>query len=107
MQDLEDNKIWHVPYYAINITGQDSTIYAKKSESLTRNHLALGELVGFMHNGQQIVGNVIKFNPKSVKLLTTDGKSWNVGYGWLFKIIEGNQPQNRGRLIEGISERVS
>lgn len=58
VRDIDDNHIWNVPYYSINIKNQDSQIYAKKSGDLSRNHLSLGELVGFMHDGQQIVGNI-------------------------------------------------
>lgn len=61
-----------------------------------------------MHNGHQIVGNIKKLNPKTVNLLTSDGKRWNVGYEWLFKIFDGEQAQgiNGGLLIEGIAEVV-
>lgn len=108
IKDLEDNIVWNTPYYAINITGQDSQIYHQTSEKLTRNHLCLGEIVGFMHDGKQIVGHIEKFNPKTVSLITSEGKHWRVGYGWLFKILEGNQTQqiNGKLLIEGTAKRV-
>lgn len=103
IQDIDDKTIWNAPYYSINITNQDSKIYAKKSENLTCNHLSLGELVGFMHNGHQIVGKIKKLNSKTVNLLTSDGNRWNVGYEWLFKIFDGEHAEeiNGGLFIEG------
>ncbi len=99
VKDLEDNAVWNTPYFAINITGHDSQIYAHKSEKLTRNHLRIGETVGFMHNGEQIIGCIAKLNPKTVKLITTEGQSWSVGYEWLFQILD-SQADNHF-LIEG------
>lgn len=108
VQDLNDMQTWNITYYSINLTNQDSKIHVKKSETLTRNHLSLGELVGFIHNGRQIIGNIKKFNPKTIKLLTSDGNYWNVGYEWLFKIFDGERAReiNGGLLIEGIAESI-
>jgi hypothetical protein len=108
VKDLEDNTVWNTPYYAINITGQDSQIYARKSEKLTRNHLRVGETVGFIHDGKQIVGHIEKLNQKSVSLITCENKRWRVGYEWLFQILEGNQIQeiNSQLLIEGTVETI-
>lgn len=99
VQDLVDNKKWNMPYYMLNLTGKESDIHAPAQAKLTKNHLKVGELVGFMNEGKQIIGHINKLNHKTVSLITLENKSWYVYYGSLFKVLENGLETNSGRLL--------
>lgn len=85
-----DGNIWQIPYYAINLDGRDINISNKHKEKLTKNHLKVGEFVGFNHDGEQIVGVITRLNHKTVSLVAQDHRRWRVGYGCLFKVLDAN-----------------
>lgn len=91
VKDLGDNKNWNVPYYMINLTGKASDIRSRKREKLTKNHLKVGDLVGFDYDGKQYIGVINKLNYKTVNLTTRENKLYRVSYGMLFKVLEGEQ----------------
>jgi len=91
VKDLGDNKNWNVPYYMINLTGKTSDIRTRGREKLTKNHLKVGDLVGFDYDGKQYIGIINKLNYKTVTLTTRENKLYRVSYGMLFKVLEAEQ----------------
>jgi phage gp45-like len=55
---------------------------------LSKGSMSIGDTVGFEHNGDKIIGKVIKLNPKTVKLITSANTRWNVPYKYLFAVID-------------------
>ena len=89
VMDLEDTQVWTVPYYAINLTGKESDIQRDHHEKLTKNNLRVNDRIGFDHEGKHYFGIVNKLNHKTASVLTSEHKRFRVGYGLLFKVIEG------------------
>ena len=48
----------------------------------------IGEAVSFKHHGRMSTGRIIKFNLKSVSILTDDNHQWNVSPGLLLRSVE-------------------
>jgi len=89
VQNLHDKARWSIPYYWLNLDQSNVDLQLNPKEKLTKNHLKVGDCVGFNHDGAQIVGVVIRMNHKTASLLTMDDRRWRVSYGCLFKIIDG------------------
>jgi hypothetical protein len=91
LKNLCDQQRWNTPYYMINLTGKKSDIHAHHKERPTKNNFKVGDCVGFNNDGQQCNGTIIKLNHKTASMITRDGKRWRVGYGLLFKILDGEK----------------
>ena len=52
--------------------------------------MSIGDVVGFNHDGSQIVGVIVRLNYKTVTMLTKDDHSWRVAYNYLFKVIDAD-----------------
>jgi hypothetical protein len=90
VQDLADGRRWTIPFYLIDLDGQDVTIGARKRQALDRNRLSVGDRVGFKdRQGQERFGQVVKLNPKSAAVMV-DGLRWRVSYGLLVSVIDGD-----------------
>ena len=86
--DLEQQIEYRMPYFMLNLDSDDATIEFKKEQKMTKNQLATGDLVGFVHKGIEHYGQVIKLNPKSASVMTTKNSCWKVSYGFLFRIYD-------------------
>ena len=79
---------WLLPIVAINIDSKNTDI--KADSGLDRNSLKIGDNVGFLNkDNEEVYGTVIKLNPKSVGILTSDRQKWKVSYELLFAVIDG------------------
>ena len=88
--DQESKKRWVLGYYMLNIDSVDVDIYtSKNTDTLTANHLKVGERVGFNKEGEEIVGVIKRLNQKTVTLETSAGKAWRVSYTFLYRVHEG------------------
>lgn len=91
LKNLCDQQVWNMPYYMINLTGKTSDIHINHKEKPTKNNFKVGDCVGFNNDGQQRIGTIIKLNHKTASLIARDNKRWRVGYGLLYKILDGEK----------------
>ena len=92
VEHADDNKRWWTRYYSINLNNtQLAPILKPQCMVLSRSNVSIGDMVGFEHNGNRIIGKVMKLNPKTVKLVTNTGMRWNVYYEHLFTVIDADQ----------------
>jgi hypothetical protein len=90
VRNVADGKPWTIPFYLIDLEGQDVAIATRKRQALDRNSLRVGDRVGFKdRHGQERFGLVVKLNPKSASV-QVDGMRWRVGYGLLLPVIDGH-----------------
>ncbi len=99
VRNLDDDQRWNIRYHMLNLQGKDSDIRAEGREKLTKNHLRVGDLVGFANDGKQYYGKIFKLNTKTGMLSTTANGVWRVSYGSLFKVIEGETLIDKGVKI--------
>ncbi len=60
----------------------------------------LGERVWFQTDRQEVVeGTLVRYNKKSVTVLTDDGYRWNVSPGFLRRIIKPSNPAEGGNVF--------
>lgn len=97
VMDLEDTQVWTVPYYAINLTGKENDIQARYHEKLTKNNFKVNDRVDFDYEGKHYFGTINKLNHKTTSVLTLEYKRFRVGYGLLFKVIEGEIQQSSSK----------
>ena len=82
-----DQLHWKITYYLLNLDKVDIDIQANQQEKLSKNHLSVGEYVGFNKEGEEIVGVIERLNYKTVTLITADHSRWRVSYNFLFRVI--------------------
>lgn len=99
LKNLCDQQRWNIPYYMINLTGKVSDIHINHKERPTKNNFKVGDCVGFNNDGEQCIGTIIKLNHKTASLVTRDNKRWRVGYGLLFKILDGEKGDVTARSL--------
>ena len=87
IENVIDHQRWTIQYYMINTGRVDVEIHSQK---LSKNNLAIGDCVGFNHDGTPITGVVVRLNHKSVSLRTKDHRRWRVSYNLLFKVIDAD-----------------
>ena len=105
VENLGDGKRWTIPFYLINLDGQDVEIAARKQRTLDRNSLKVGDRVAFKdRRGQELFGQVLKLNTKTAAV-QVGGTRWRVGYGLLAPVIDGDLGGDDG-LLPGQWERV-
>jgi hypothetical protein len=90
VQHVHDNARWKIPYHFLNIEQKDIDITCQPKEKLTKNHLKIGDFVGFNHDGQPVSGMVIRLNYKTASILAVDSRRWRVSYGCLYKVIDAD-----------------
>ncbi len=88
LRDLQTNVQWRLDYAAINVDGLDVQVREEKPRGLGRNELAIGDSVGFNHEGRQMVGKIVRLNPKTVTLQCANGQ-WRVAYVYLQRVVDG------------------
>ena len=88
--DKDDGRRWLIPYVAINLDGADVQIREQSRQGLSRNEVAVGEVVGFVdRNQQQRSGQIIRLNDKTVTL-RCNNQPWRVAYSFLHRVVESN-----------------
>ena len=58
----------------------------------------VGQRVGFDPDGRMRVGVLIKFNPKTVVVLTDDGQRWKVSPQFIRHVLEDQGGSARGKV---------
>jgi hypothetical protein len=96
--DKAEKRIWKVPYCFLNLGNVNTDIHCERHEKLTKNHLKIGDCVGFNKDGEQISGVVTRLNYKTVSLITGDGRRWRAGYSCLYKIIDADLAKHVAEL---------
>lgn len=89
-----------LPYFMLNISNADINIY-ENNQKLTANNLSVGDIVGFTHNGKDIIGMIERLNQKTVSLTSTVGTKWRAGYGGLYRVHDD------GNIREQILKYIS
>lgn len=90
VKNKHDGHRWNIPFYMVNLEGVSVDIVKPSGKGLDRNHLKIGDHVGFVNRDNvELYGDIIKLNPKMAKVKLGDGKVWRVSYSCLFKTIEG------------------
>lgn len=90
VQNNLDHKRYRVPYGALNLHQANADIHASSTVKLTKNHLKIGDYVGFHKEGERIVGVVTRLNYKTANLSAREGHRWRVSYSMLFKVIDSD-----------------
>ena len=71
-------------------------VHFHTNQELPPNNLSVGDIVGFTHNGKDVVGMIQRINQKTVSLISTTGMKWRVGYSHLQRI----------HVAEGVREKI-
>lgn len=107
--DLETQKRWLISYAAINLDGADVEIREQPKQGLSRQSVAIGDVVGFVdRDQQQCSGKILRLNDKTVTL-QVGHQQWRVAYALLHRVVEssasdGNLPELG--VLEGEAEIV-
>jgi hypothetical protein len=97
--DLETQKRWLISYAAINLDGADFEIREQPKQGLSRQSVAVGDVVGFVdRNQQQRSGQVLRLNDKTVTLKVGHQK-WRISYTLLHRVVDGNAENTAGREL--------
>jgi hypothetical protein len=101
--DRETRKRWLISYAAINLDGADVEIREQPQQGLSRQAVAVGDVVGFVDRDQrQRSGKILRLNDKTVTL-QVGHQQWRVAYALLHRVVESSA--SAGKLPElGISE---
>jgi hypothetical protein len=90
VRNLGDGKHWTIPFYLINLEGQDVEIASRQRNTLDRNSLKVGDRVAFKDRaGHERFGQVVKLNPKSAAVQVGPAR-WRVAYSLLAPVIDGD-----------------
>lgn len=90
VQNSADGKRWTIPFYLINLDGQDVEIAARQRRGLDRNSLKVGDRVAFRdRQGREQFGQVVKLNPKSASVQVGQTR-WRVSYSLMAPVIDGD-----------------
>ena len=99
VKNYDDGQQWNIPYYFINLKGVDVDIHqSNDAVGLKKNEVKVGDRVGF-HNhrtGEELYGEVIRRNQKTVTVDTKNGQQWRVGYKSLFSVLEQEEESVKG-----------
>jgi hypothetical protein len=107
--DLETQKRWLISYAAINLDGADIEIRDQPKQGLSRQSVAVGDVVGFMDRDQrQRSGKILRLNDKTVTL-QVGHQQWRVAYALLHRVVDssssGAELKELG-VLEGEAEIV-
>lgn len=106
--DLESQKRWLISYAAINLDGADVEIRDQAKQGLSRQSVAVGDVVGFVgRDRRQRSGKILRLNDKTVTLQVAQ-QQWRVAYALLHRVVESSASD--GKLpelgaIEGEAEK--
>ena len=103
VKNLDDGESWRIEYVAVNVHGDRLRHSEKSAQRLTRAQLAVGDVVGFTDKqNRDHIGQVVKLNPKTARLLAEDGTQWRVAYSLLFSILDAD-----GRVTTDVQQRLT
>ncbi len=95
---LDTAQRWLMPYASINLGGIDTAIRDKPNQGLSRQEVAVGDIVGFHDREQrQCNGRIIRLNDKTVTLISGD-QQWRVAYGLLHRVVDGDATTIQGEV---------
>lgn len=97
VRNCDDQCRWKIPYHMIKLNARDM-VFGSQGQGLSKNSVKVGDRVGFNHDGEEIVGRIIRINQKTVTLETNDQFRWRVSYRALYTVIDGKV--NDPRVIE-------
>lgn len=88
--DLETQRRWLISYAAINLNGADVEIREQPKQGLSRQAVAVGDVVGFVdRDKRQRGGRILRLNDKTVTL-QVGHQQWRVAYALLHRIVESS-----------------
>jgi hypothetical protein len=88
--DLETQKRWLISYAAINLDGADVEIREQPKQGLSRQSVAVGDVVGFVDRDQrQRSGKIVRLNDKTVTL-QVGHQQWRVAYLLLHRVVDSS-----------------
>jgi hypothetical protein len=88
--DLETQKRWLISYAAINLDGADVEIREQPKQGLSRQSVAVGDVVGFVDRDQrQRSGKILRLNDKTVTL-QVGHQQWRVAYALLHRVVDSS-----------------
>ncbi len=89
IQNDHDKKLWNIPFYMINLHGQNVDVPARAHQKVRRDLLRVGDAVGFRNRtNREVYGVVIKLNSKTASVRLTTGEQWRVHYVFLFHVLD-------------------
>ncbi len=104
VENQHDQKRWNIPFYWVNLDNVDTNITLSSRTGLDKNQVRVGDVVGFRdRQNNDIHGEVIRLNQKTVTVSTDDHTKWRVAYSLLYAVIEGERgyPRlNDSRIID-------
>ena len=107
--DLKTQKRWLISYAAINLDGADVEIREQPKQGLSRQSVAVGDVVGFVDRDQrQRIGKILRLNDKTVTL-QVGHQQWRVAYGLLHRVVESSASDGKLQelgVFEGEAEIV-
>jgi len=88
--DPETRQRWLISYAAINLDGADVAIREQAARGLSRQAVAVGDVVGFVDREQrQRSGRILRLNDKTVTL-QVGPQQWRVAYALLHRVVESS-----------------
>ena len=61
---------------------------------------AIGERVWFQTDVRKVEGVLVRYNKKSVTVITDDGERWNVAPGFLQKVATPDSARESGNVVQ-------
>ena len=100
VEHIDDKERWNIPFYYVNVDSVDTDISVFRKRRLDKTQLSVGDRVGFQdRQNNDIYGEIIRLNRKTVTLVTDKKHQWRVGYGALYRVIDGEKQDPN--LLEG------
>ncbi len=95
LQRLDTSQRWLMPYTSINLGGIDAAIRDNPDRGLSRQEVAVGDIVGFLDREQRLrSGKIIRINDKTVTIVSQN-QQWRVSYALLHRIVDGDVGADR------------
>ena len=89
IEDFSDNKIYQIPYHIINLTNEFFS--TTSNNDYQKSDFFVDQIVNFKDKkGQDLYGKIIKLNPKTATLITSNNMRWRVSYNLLSKVIDSD-----------------
>ncbi|WP_297456933.1 MULTISPECIES: hypothetical protein [Pseudomonadota] len=99
LQRLDTSQRWLMPYTSINLGGIDAAIRDNPDRGLSRQEVAVGDIVGFLDREQRLrSGKIIRINDKTVTIVSQNQR-WRVPYALLHRIVDGDSTTIHGEII--------
>jgi hypothetical protein len=113
VKNKEDNKLWLINLFAINIDGVEVNTcnFTDKGRNLGKFKFHIGQYVGWMSRREhcELFGSIVKLNPKRARV-KVGSITWTVPYNMLFPVLSCSaEPvkSSSGLVIEGEVKTLS